>query len=197
MRVYGYMRSVPATGALLQSVHELAQELLVIRKVRTKSESIERPAKVHTQTVTAPEDELGDRLREASGAENLLLEIVRRAAFDWVLYRESPRPDRRQLADDAYIWLFEEDEDHPHWAIRQAEGKSLTSLLSICEALGIRVPVVRAYVKNLTVDKILSTGRQPETGRTSPLRDVAIHTRVAGGDSDYDAFLSPMFDTRW
>jgi len=43
--------------------------------------------------------------RDVSRCKALLLEVLRRAAHDWVLYRQHKRMQLRVLADDAYLSL--------------------------------------------------------------------------------------------
>ena len=95
----------------------------------------------------------------------LFLELIRRAAHDWVLYKVSSRLEYQELAHDAYVWLFEEELGHPNWAIREREGKSLTSLISLCSLLDIDVEYVRTHVRRLTPQKIKTAGRPPERRR--------------------------------
>ena len=91
----------------------------------------------------------------------LLLEIIRRAAHDWVLYRNSRRPERAYAAD-AYTWLFEEDEEHPWGRERKLSGEHLTSFLSICEVMDLDPKVVRKRVRRMTVKDIMTAGRPAE-----------------------------------
>lgn len=91
----------------------------------------------------------------------LLLEVLRRAAHDWVLYRTSTRLPQKQIADEAYAWIFKEEPGTAQWAERIINKKELTSFIGICEVLSLDPDVVRRYIKNLTVKEILSTGRPP------------------------------------
>lgn len=112
------------------------------------------------------EDRIQAQLREAEGARALMLEIIRRAAQDWVLYRNSAEPDKKLLADEAYVWLFVECEGHPNYVLRRAEHREFTGFLAICEALDMDPVRVRAYVTQLTPDKVLS-GRLPRAAQSS------------------------------
>jgi hypothetical protein len=145
-----------------------------------------------------PEDPVGEFLQQAEGARALLLEIIRRAAYDWVLYRGSSRIDQKQLAEDAYVWLFVEDAEHPHWAIRVREGKQMTALLAICQELDLEVELVRKHVKALTPHKVMSSGRPPENSRSSDYSvRVAVHAEVPGDDDisfDFEGLLVTGFD---
>jgi hypothetical protein len=48
-------------------------------------------------------------LQTVNGCKTLLLEIIRRAAYDWVLYRGSRRMVQKVMAEQAYRWLFLEN----------------------------------------------------------------------------------------
>lgn len=98
----------------------------------------------------------------AERARTLLTNIIRRAAHDWVLYRTSSRLDQRELAHDAYVWLFEEDEYHPWAAIRKRDGTELTSFLSICEIIEVDPDFARNQIRKLTVRDVKMAGRPPE-----------------------------------
>jgi hypothetical protein len=88
---------------------------------------------------------------EASRCRALLLEVLRRAAHDWILYRGHTKLQLRQLAEDAYVWLFEE-----------RPSKDVTSFLTICELLDLDPKYVRNRVRSLTVKQIMTAGRPAE-----------------------------------
>lgn len=98
----------------------------------------------------------------------LLLEIVRRAAYDWVLYRNSRRLENRKLANDAYTWLFVEGPGHPHWKQRKTDGYDAFSFISICELLGLDLEEVRARLRTITTRDIQTRGRPPTRRLPSP-----------------------------
>ena len=104
----------------------------------------------------------------------LLLEVLRRAAHDWVLYRGHTEIHKRECANDAYVWLFKENSDHASWKQRatavfdlgdvEAQGvRTITSFLGICEALDLDPDTVRAHVKTMTIQAVISAGRPAET----------------------------------
>lgn len=143
-------------------------------------------------TKRTPPDPVGEQASQASGAKSLLLEIVRRAAFDWVLYRSSRRLDQKALAEDAYVWLFVEGPGHPNWKIRKEEDKELTSFLCICEQLDIDPEKLRNYVRALTPNKVMSSGRPPENSRPGEgTIHVEVHANVphSGGAYDFDSLM--------
>lgn len=151
----------------------------------------------HTERVAPGVDEFGDRLREAQGARALLLEIFRRAAYDWVLYRTSSRLDQKQLAEDAYTWIFVEDAGHPHRRMRRENHKSLTSFMSICENLDQDPEQLRRHVRNLTPNKVMSSGRPPENSRaTESSQSVEVHAHLpdSRGSFDFDVLINHLLD---
>jgi hypothetical protein len=78
----------------------------------------------------------------------------------------------KQIAEEAFTWLFEEEPGHPWWAKRERHGCMLTSLLSICEQLDLDPEYVRERIRKLTVQQIMLAGR-PAERRTAP-RDDAV-----------------------
>lgn len=103
-----------------------------------------------------------DQQAEAASCRALLLEIIRRASFDWVLYRNSSKLANKQLAESAYHWLFVEDESSKQWAQRERNGKGMLSFLNICETMDIAPEKVRAKVRVLTGRDIMGAGRPAE-----------------------------------
>jgi len=106
-----------------------------------------------------------DVVLEGSRCRALLLEIVKRAAHDWILYRLQADLELRQLADDAYIWLFEEGPGHKNWESRKGTEAELTSFLAICEATDLSPHKVRAAVRCMTPQGITRAGRPAEVRR--------------------------------
>lgn len=128
---------------------------------------------------------------EAAACRTLLLEILRRAAYDWVLYRHSRKLPHRQLAEDAYHWLFVEPADYE---VRRTQGKDLTSFLSICEILDLRPEEVRTRVRQLTERDIMGAGRPAERrkARQDDVQGVSAHA-VMDVDVDLLPTHDPMF----
>lgn len=104
-------------------------------------------------------------LQEINGCKSLLLEIVRRAAYDWVLYRTSRRLLHSKLAEHAFHWLFVEKAHDGTWNERLEGGKYITSFLAICEALELDPESVRTHVRKLTPKNVMSVGRPAEYRR--------------------------------
>lgn len=130
--------------------------------------------------------------RDVNRCKALMLEILRRAAHDWVLYRQHHILGKRELAEDAYIWLFDEDEDHPHWRQRHEAEMDFTSFLCICECLDLDPGGVRARVRQMDVRTIMSSGRPAETRRvkkdTAGVEEHAVSINVdvnAPSNSEY------------
>jgi hypothetical protein len=120
------------------------------------------------------EEEAGPRdhalvQQEILGSKTLLLELVRRAAFDWVLYRGSRRLVQKLLADGAYRWLFLEHPGTADWNERQREGKAGTAFEEICDALDLDADDVRAHIKRLTPKNVMGVGRPSEYRRRPTL----------------------------
>lgn len=107
-------------------------------------------------------------LQEIKGCKSLLLEVIRRAAYDWVLYRTSRKMFNKKLAEQAYEWLFQEQPDHPDWRERVESGKHITGFVSICTSLDLDPDAVRTHVKRLTPKNVMSVGRPPEYRRREP-----------------------------
>lgn len=110
-------------------------------------------------------------LQEINGCKTLLLEIIRRAAYDWVLYRGKTRLDQRDLANTAYRWLFEEEEGTVDWHERMREKKYITSFIAICEGLDLDPDTVRKHIKRLTPKNVMSVGRPAEYRRRDVFAD--------------------------
>jgi hypothetical protein len=76
-----------------------------------------------------PDGDFRPCTQDGEGERLMLASIIRRAAFDIVLYRNSPRLVDRLVGVQAYQWMFKEDPDRQHPRDR------FTSFLSICEIL--------------------------------------------------------------
>lgn len=121
--------------------------------------------------------------QEINGSKTLLLEIIRRSVYDYILYRGSRRLNFKLLADQAYQWLFVECEGSKDWLQRARDGKDITSFAAICDALDLDIEAVRRHAKQLTPKSICSIGRPAEYRR----RDV-----FSGGDDTSHALPMGM-----
>jgi hypothetical protein len=130
---------------------------------------------------------------ESSACRALLLEVIRRAAYDWVLYRSSSKLPNRQLAESSFIWLFVETPESATGELRHRNGKDLTGFVNICDLLEIDPEKVRAKVRTMTIRDIMGAGRPAERRKHKGSSDDAMHSddlRVF--DVDVDAL--PTFD---
>lgn len=118
--------------------------------------------------VPLPPRDTEQTLQEVQGCKALLLEIIRRAAYDWVLYRSSRRLLNKQLAESAYSWLFKEGPGTEEWEGRSREGKSITAFVTICSMLDLDVESVRGHIRRLTPKNVMSVGRPAEYRRKAP-----------------------------
>lgn len=142
------------------------------------------------------EDEISAQLREAEGAKMLLLAVIKRAADDWALYRDSRRPEQKALADEAFHWLFVEDDDGDDAELRRRERKEFTSFLAICDALDMDARRVREYVTKLSPSRVgssrQSTDRKP--ARRKPAALPAPKKRQQKKVVDYDDVILRLMD---
>lgn len=103
-----------------------------------------------------------DAIPAADPARKLLIDVILRAAFDWVLYRDSKKLAQQQLAREAYIWLFDEGPGHPHWRERldDEDDDSLPfAFISVCDAMNLNPGWIRSHIRRLTRKDITSSGR--------------------------------------
>jgi hypothetical protein len=129
---------------------------------------------------------------EASNCRALLLEVIRRAAYDWVLYRGSSKLPNRLLAESAYQWLFVEEPGSVAWVNRSKHGKELMAFVAICSQLDIDPDRMRATVRTMTERDIMGAGRPAERRRGKAGDEVAHGDDLRVFDVDVD--LLPVFD---
>lgn len=127
-------------------------------------------------------------LQEINGCKTLLLEIIRRAAYDWVLYRGSRKMVQKALADQSFRWLFTEEPDTADWHERMREGKYITSFVAICEGLDLDPDTVRRHIKRLDRKNVMSVGRPAEYRRRDVFasRDAEDVYSLPGGLVEYN-----------
>jgi hypothetical protein len=125
------------------------------------------PAREHPSVLDLPPRERDPALvqQEIHGCKSLLIEIIRRAAYDWVLYRTSRRMLHKKLAEHAYQWLFVEEEGDAGWQERLDNDKYITSFTAICSALDMDPEKLRALIRVLTPKNVMSVGRPAEYRR--------------------------------
>jgi hypothetical protein len=131
------------------------------RAPRRRSRQVHQPVPVRSSWDPDGHNEQMDVMN----CRALLIEIIRRAAHDYVLYRTHSELDKKALAEDAFIWLFEEDEEHPHFKTRKREGTIITSFLTICESVDLDPDMVRRHIKKMNVSAVMSAGRPAERRR--------------------------------
>ncbi len=137
--------------------------------------------------------ELSDPVVEAGNCRALLLEVIRRAAYDWVLYRQSSKLQNKQLAENAYHWLFVENEESSSWDLRERGQKIITAFIAICDILDLDPDKVRARVRQLTERDIMGAGRPAERRKAKRGED----DMLAGDEHsvfDVDMSSIPTFD---
>lgn len=125
--------------------------------------------------------------QEINGCKSLLLEIIRRAAYDWVLYRTHTKIAQRKMAEQAFTWLFVEDHRSVDGVERSASGKHITSFLAICQALDLDPDSVREHVRKLTPKNVMSVGRPAEYRRRETIPHSPEETSISLGDATLDA----------
>lgn len=134
-----------------------------------------------------------DEAFEASACRALLLEVIRRASFDWVLYRSSSKLGYRKIAEGAYHWLFVEVPDTKQWDLRKKNGKELTGFCAICDLLELDPEKVRSKVRTLTKQDIMSAGRPAERRKVKGNLEEAMHIDDLHV-FDVDVSSLPVFD---
>jgi len=115
------------------------------------------------------------------GVRMLWVEMIRRAAFDWVLYRNSRKLTKRALAHDAFIWLFTEKPGDERWQERvRNDGSAVSSFFGICDALGLNPARVRHGIRGLTPTRIRSLGKLP-------MRNIRYDSSAEAGHYDIES----------
>lgn len=150
--------------------------------------------------VEEPKEEAADL--DPSRCRALLLEIVRRAVHDWVLYRQHTEMKKKQRALAAHTWLFEECPGHQDWEERKTAkfdtedgtivgARAITSFLAICEAVDIDPEAVRSRARTMTVRDIIHAGRPAERRRSAREDNVSIEEHGVWVDVDWSTFGEP------
>lgn len=129
-------------------------------------------------------------LQEINGCKSLLLEIIRRAAYDWVLYRTSRRMLHKKLAEHAYQWLFVEVENDAGWKERMDNEKYITSFVAICSALDLDPDGVRKHIQKLTPKNVMSVGRPAEYRRRDAAPSLPEESPIAIDGRTLDSYAA-------
>lgn len=167
-----------------------------------KPRVIKKPPRVEEDEDLAPSAWDPEPVYEASRCQAFLMEIIRRAAHDYVLYRQARKMELKALAEQAYTWLFEEEPGHPAWKDRERAlfkiedeetgqpaievgTRRLTSFLSICEACNLDPEAVRDRAREMTVEQVTRTGRRIERRSTKSSDDsMSMETHSIVADID-------------
>lgn len=181
----------PALRALGRALDELFPPPPAILEETLDIPTTWEPEGVTEEDIRALEELSTVHVVDGAQVRVLMLEVLRRAAHDWVLYRGSRRKEFRELAHDAYTWLFEEEQGHPWFEARKLGGTTLMSLVSICEVMDIDIDAVRDRVRKMTAEKIKTAGRPPErrkkqTEDSSYYSEHSVFATYSCGDSDGD-----------
>jgi len=148
-------------------VKKLSKALRVLSLSLPGRSKIKRRRKIRDKAfLTNPEITHRPDEKEVEGCKRLLTEIIKRAVYDWVLYRRNKKLNFKRLARDAYTWLFLEDERHSYHRERVRNDKYITGFLPICAALGLDPNEIREGAKKLTPRVIMNMGRPPEHRKT-------------------------------
>ncbi len=94
------------------------------------------------------------KLPEHEAIRLLWIKVILRAAYDWVLYRDSKNNTHKKIASDACRWLFEISKEtvtikiNNKWLIVDSSG--FNTLEKLCDVLDIDVESVRKFATKLT-----------------------------------------------
>lgn len=88
----------------------------------------------------------------------LWIKVILRAAYDWVLYRNSKSHIYKNIAEDAYRWIFDPPKERKKIVVGKTEvivhTQEFNSLENICDAINLDVDSVRRFSKRLTRDMV-------------------------------------------
>lgn len=94
-------------------------------------------AAINLQNSFAP----ADQPRSYMGAKALWVKVIIRAVFDWVSYRDSPRLEKRKIAEQAALWIFNQSE-------------LFNGFENICAQLDIEPSRIRTWAKSISKDQV-------------------------------------------
>lgn len=96
----------------------------------------------------------GKKVSEHECFRLLWIKVILRAAYDWVLYRNSKNHITKNIAESAYRWLFDPEAIKHRITIGNKTKVILVqapnSLENICDAIDLDVDSVRRFAKRLT-----------------------------------------------
>lgn len=188
------MALAESLGAPVEALEEALGRVSVVlgvpltRRAKGVPEPVEEPEEAEEELpASSPWDPHSIEAQiEAERCRALLLTVIQRAMHDWVMYRAHKRMHMRQLAEEAYIWLFEEGPGHPWWEERRRQGYTITAFLAICEIMEVDPDFVRYRAKRLTPQEIMTSGRPAERRHRSsePVNYIEHSTSVDFDDID-------------
>lgn len=98
------------------------------------------------------------KLPEHEAIRLLWIKVILRAAYDWVLYRDSKNNIYKKIANDAYRWLFEPAAEKTLIRFNEniliVDSSGFNSLEKLCDVLDIDIDTVRSFAGNLTRNEI-------------------------------------------
>ena len=190
LRVLRRMERRLLEASLVDASLEVSELILCVEGVSVGQPTTEAELLQLCEELSDPEGALAQNNQDAVGSQALLIEVVKRAAFDWVLYRGSSRLEQKKIAEDAYTWLFLEDENHPHWEIRVKDDKVIMSFITICDVFDIDPDSLRRKIRKLDPQRVLVSGRPPGTGCEDVHgREMYSHVEIPSVDTE-ESFLS-------
>lgn len=100
----------------------------------------------------------GRRLNEHECFRLLWIKVILRAAYDWVLYRNSKSYSHKKDAEDAYRWIFDPPKEKRRVTINGQVKviliQEFNSLENICDAINLDIDSVRSFARRLTRDQV-------------------------------------------
>lgn len=125
------------------------------------------------------EESYRPKLNEHECYRLLWIKVILRAAYDWVLYRNSKNSINRKIAKDAYSWLFEATKTKKKFVVNGEveviKIELFNSLENICGFLELDVDSVRKFARTLTREDIK---KQEFLERTSNRRKLEMKLRT-------------------
>jgi hypothetical protein len=95
--------------------------------------------------------------------------VIVRAAFDWVLYRDSPDLRQKKLSEEAHKWIF-------------YVSNLWNSFDNVCVLADVPMDKIRAWVQCLTKDQVKKMEHMEREGRISLLLHQAPSDESHGDD---------------
>ncbi len=88
----------------------------------------------------------------------LWIKVILRAAYDWVLYKDSKGRAAQRVAEGAYRWLFEDHIETIKVVVDNKVVVKLTrpfnSLIFLCTELDLDIETVRSFARSLSKKEI-------------------------------------------